>query len=154
MNRAALILLALSFAAPPLLAQQPKTADERAVWALIESSATAEPKMMDDIVFVSGAYPKPMIGRNAIDPRDSSMANADTAMRRRSAVVQAVHPQRVVVSRSGDMAYGFALFDMKFDQPDTAGHIEHVSFSGSQLTVWRRVGGEWRLAASFNRPNE
>jgi hypothetical protein len=53
----------------------------------------------------------------------------------------------VAVSKSGDMAHGFALFD-------GAGRPEHVKFEGSQLTVWRKVSGEWLLAAAFNRPNE
>jgi len=49
---------------------------------------------------------------------------------------------------------GLASFNMEFDRPDSTGKPEHVKFDGSQLTVWRKIGGERRLAASFNRPNE
>jgi ketosteroid isomerase-like protein len=66
-----------------------------------------------------------------------------------------IRPQRVVVSKSGDLAYGFAYFDMEFDRPDSTGQgTEHVKFEGSQLSVWRKVGGEWKLDAVFSRPNE
>jgi ketosteroid isomerase-like protein len=66
-----------------------------------------------------------------------------------------MRPQRVVVSRSGDLAYGFAFFDMTFDRPDSSGkQMEHVKCEGSQLSVWRKVGGQWRLDAVFSRPNE
>jgi ketosteroid isomerase-like protein len=82
------------------------------------------------------------------------MANADARMKKRSAVAIKTRPQRVAISKSGDMGYGFALFDMEYDQPDSTGDPEHVKFEGSQLTVWRKVAGEWLLAAAFNRPNE
>ena len=138
----------------PLCAQQPATADEKAVWTLIESYGKTRPKETDDIIFVSGAYPRPIIGKRKIEAADTSMANADARMKKRSAVVLKTRPQKVAVSKSGDMAYGFALFDMEYDQPDSTGRPEHVKFEGSQLTVWRKVAGEWLLAAAFNRPNE
>ena len=155
MTRSLLAVMMAAVIAPVSLpAQQPTTANEKAVWALIESSAKTPPKVTDDIVFVSGAYPRPLVGRARFEPSDTAMANADAQMQKRSAQVLATHPQKVVVSKSGDMAYGFSLFNMEFDRPDSTGKNEHVKFEGSQLTVWRKMGGEWRLAASFNRPNE
>ena len=146
-------MLAVGAICVPLRAQEVRTAEEKAVWALIESSGQALPKVMDDVILVSGAYPRPIIGRQS-KPSDTGMAEAEAEMKKRSAVVLKTRPQRVVVAKAGDMAYGFALFDMEFDRPDSAGKSEHVKFEGSQLTVWRKVGGEWLLAASFNRPNE
>jgi hypothetical protein len=43
---------------------------------------------------------------------------------------------------------------MEIDRPDSASKTEHVKFEGSQVSVWRKIRGGWRLAASFNRPNE
>src|SRR5215831_10102394 len=129
----------------PLGAQQAETADAKAVWALIESSGETQPKVTDDIIFVAGPYPRPIIGRDKFEARDRG---------KRLHIVLKDRPQKVVVAKGGDMAYGFSLFDMEFDQSDSAGKLEHVKFEGSQLTVWRKVGGEWRVAASFNRPNE
>ena len=146
-------MLAMGATCVPLRAQRVRTSDEKAVWALIESSGQTWPKVMDDVIYVSGAYPRPIIGRK-IEPSATGMAEADAEMKKRSGVVLKTRPQKVVVAKAGDMAYGFALFEMEFDRPDSAGKSEHVKFEGSQLTVWRKADGEWRLAASFNRPNE
>ena len=147
-------MLALGANWVPLCAQETRTADQKAAWALIESSGKTRPNVTDDFIFVSGAYPRPIIGRQKFAPNDTGMANAEAEMRKRSGEVVKTHPQKVVVSKAGDMAYGFASFNMEFDRPDSAGKSEHVKFEGSQLTVWRKIGGEWRLAASFNRPND
>ena len=134
-------------------AQQPQTKAEREVWALIQASDTANPKTTDSIIFVSGAYPRPIIGRG--QPRDSATQSAQKEAEKRSKMSRKIRPQRVVVSKSGDLAYGFAYFDMEFDRPDSTGkRTEHVKFEGSQLSVWRKVGGEWKLDAVFSRPNE
>ena len=106
------------------------------------------------MIFVSGAYPRPIIGQGKIDPSDRAMTEADADVAKRTHKVRKTRPQKVVVSSAGDMAYGFSLFDMEFDRPDSSGKNEHVKFEGSQLTVWRKIGGQWLLAASFNRPNE
>jgi ketosteroid isomerase-like protein len=112
------------------------------VWALIESSGKTRPNVTDDVIFVSGAYPRPIIGRQKFAPKHTGMANAEAEMRKRSGEVVETHPEKVVVSKAGDMAYGFASFNMEFDRPDSAGKSEHVKFEGSQLTVWRKIGGE------------
>ena len=135
------------------IAQQPQGKAEREIWMLIQATDTANPKTTDSIIFVSGAYPRPIIGRG--QPRDSATQTAQKETEKRSKMSRKIRPQRVVVSKSGDLAYGFAYFDMEFDRPDSAGQgTEHVKFEGSQLSVWRKVGGEWKLDAVFSRPNE
>ncbi len=57
---------------------------------------------------------------------------------------------RLVISQSGDMAEEFGNFTLSFDQPDKT----HISFDGSYLRVWRKIGGEWLEDAYFARPNE
>lgn len=128
--------------------------DERVVRSLIENFHESSKQTTDDVIFVSGAYPKPMIGRQAISASDTAMTSAQVAHRKRSHERLKTRVQRVEVSQSGDMAYGFALFDLEFDRPDSTGKKEHVKFEGSQLTVWRKDQGQWRLAAAFMRPNE
>ena len=135
-----------------LSAQQSQ--DERAVRQLIENWKASGKPTTDDVIFVSGALPRPMIGRQAITASDTAMRNAQAETRKRTNEKLKTRVQRVEVSKSGDMAYGFALFDLEFDHPDSAGKKEHVKFEGSQLTVWKKAGGQWRMAASFNRPNE
>jgi ketosteroid isomerase-like protein len=151
------MLLMLSVTALPYgsaaAQQQPKGKAERELWALIQATDTSNPKTTDSVIFVSGAYPRPIIGRG--QPRDSATQFAQKETEKRSEMNRKIRPQRVVVSKSGDLAYGFAYFDMEFDRPDSTGQgTEHVKFEGSQLSVWRKVGGEWKLDAVFSRPNE
>jgi ketosteroid isomerase-like protein len=73
----------------------------------------------DDVIFVSGAYPKPMIGRQAIPASDTAMTSAQSETRKRSNQRLKSRVQRVEVSKGGDMAYGFALFNLEFDRPDS-----------------------------------
>ena len=48
------------------------------------------------------------------------------------------------------MAYEYSDFTMSYDLADTK---EHQVFDGSLLRVWKKVDGEWRIAATFARPN-
>ena len=75
-------------------------------------------------------------------------------MNRRKNVTIRVHPQRVEVARSGDLAYSYSNFEMEFDEPGKSNRLEHTKFSGSTLNVWKKVNGKWLIAASFNRPDE
>lgn len=148
-----LLICILTFAyASTLTAQQSQ--DEQAVRKLIDNFHVSSKTATDDVIFVSGAYPRPIIGRQAISASDTAMIDAQGETRKRSNERRKSRVQRVEVSKAGDMAYGFALFDMEFDRPDSTGKQEHVKFEGSQLTVWKKLQGQWRLAAAFMRPND
>src|SRR5215471_8077094 len=85
MTRSFLVaILAVGATCVPLGAQQAGSADENAVRALIESSGETKPKVMDDFIFVAGAYPRPIIGRGQIDASDTAMAEADAERKKRS----------------------------------------------------------------------
>ena len=99
-------------------------------------------KPTEDSIFVSGAYPRPMIGR--------AVQEAVGRTRDRSNVSQKGEVVRLAISQSGDMAEEFGNFTMSFDKPDKT----HISFDGSYLRVWRKIKGEWLEDAFFARPNE
>ena len=104
-------------------------------------------KFTEDAIFVSGAYPRPIIGRQqreAARPRQEEIARSRPNQSRKSEV------QRLVVSQSGDMAYEFGNFTISYDAPDK----KRAGFNGSYLRVWRKIGGEWKVDAFFARPNE
>jgi len=104
-------------------------------------------KYTGDNFFWSGAYDKPMIGKSeqaegrrkaeAEEPRKNE-ANAD-------------HPQRVVVSKSGDMAYEYGDGEMSYDERKTG---KHVSFQLGYLRVWKLVDGQCKVAATMVKPVE
>jgi ketosteroid isomerase-like protein len=99
-------------------------------------------KYTEDSIFVSGAYPRPLMGRAAHEQAQSSRR-----LTNRSVKDEVV---RLVVSQSGDMAEEFGNFTLSFDNPDKT----HTSFNGSYLRVWRKTDGEWKVDAFFARPNE
>jgi ketosteroid isomerase-like protein len=138
-------------------ARQPTTDAERRIWRLMTQEGGVRAPLTDDAVLVSGAFPKPVfVGARArtAAARDSATASADSAVSQRRNESTHVYPIRVEVSRSGDLAYGLALFAMSFERPDSAGKTMHVSFEGTQMSIYRKVGGQWHLAAMFARPNE
>jgi hypothetical protein len=141
MIRLALALTRTLGVASPLVGQG-NSADEKAIWALIQNPDGRGSLETDSITFVSGAYPRPIIGKRV--STHSGTAGAHQAVQRRSNVKRTVRPQRVVASKGGDMAYGFAYFAMEFDRPDGTGKTEHMKFEGTNLTVWRKIDGKWR----------
>ena len=124
-------------------------ADEQTIRDLIrqEEEGKQAIKYTDDSIFVSGAFPQPLIGlegRRAAQPRRDELAKIRLNAKTKREV------KRLVVSQSGDLAYDFGNFQMSYDTPEK----KHVSFEGSYLRVWRKVGGEWKIDAFFNRPNQ
>jgi ketosteroid isomerase-like protein len=104
-------------------------------------------KYTDDSIFVSGAFPRPIIGRKQFDamkPRREEMKKARPNEKMKSDI------QRLVISQSGDLAYEYGDFNVSFDSKNK----KRTGFSGSYLRVWRKVNGEWLVDAFFARPNE
>ena len=138
----------------------PRTADEHAVWSLVTHGVPAGTTPPDGAIFVSGAYPHPLLlgaagsasAAGSLRPASNgATASSDPEQRRNS--VTHMYPVRVVVSQSGDLAYAVALFDLAYDRPDSTGQLAHVRFEGTHMSAWRKMGGRWQAVASFNRPN-
>ena len=104
-------------------------------------------KYTDDNFFWSGAYDKPMIGK-AEHEEGRKKVEAEEP---RKNEVDADHPQRVVVSKSGDMAYEYGSGEMSFDEQKTG---KHVSFQVGYLRVWKSVDGQCEVAATMVKPIE
>ena len=118
--------------------------DEQLLRKLIQESNEGKNviKRIEDSIFVSGAFPHPMIG-HAVEEALGSRKDRSNESRKGEVV-------RLVISQSGDMAEEFGNFRLSFDQPDK----KHISFDGSYLRVWRKINGEWLEDAFFARPNE
>jgi hypothetical protein len=102
-------------------------------------------KYTDDSFFSSGGYDKPIIGKAE---REKAKEKAE-AEEPRTNEVDADHPQRVVVSKSGDMAYEYGAGEISFDDQKTG---KHVSFQTGYLRVWTSVNGQCEVAATIVKP--
>jgi ketosteroid isomerase-like protein len=122
-------------------------AEEQAIRALVAKQGTpGAAKQTDDVIFVSGAYARPVVGR-----REEVQPLPGAKMEQRRNVKSDIRVQRIEVAQAGDLAYEYSDFTQSYDRADTT---VHTSFEGSVLRVWKKVDGEWRIAAMFARPNE
>jgi ketosteroid isomerase-like protein len=144
--RLALVLTATMFSVPAPQAQKADvTADAAAIRALLDAGQTP---MSADAIFWSGAYPRPMVGaedRDRVKPFPEGRIEQRTNQKRTNDLV------RLEVAASGDLAYEFSNFSLSYDLNDTT---QHVAFTGSVLRVWKKVNGQWRVAAAFLRPHD
>ncbi len=101
----------------------------------------------DDDFFWTGAYDKPMVGKTE-QAEGRKKAEAEEP---RKNEVNADHPQRVVVSKSGDLAYEYGTGEMSYDEQKTG---KHTSFQLGYLRVWKLVDGQCKVAATMVRPIE
>jgi ketosteroid isomerase-like protein len=118
-------------------------AEEAAIRALIASDARLS--HTEDEVFWSGAYKRPVVGSEKPEPYPESAAG-----KRRNQKNTVTTIDRLEVAASGDMAWEFSHSTLEWDQEgDPSGH---VSVAAAELRVWKKVGGEWKVAAFFARP--
>ena len=126
-------------------------AEEAATRALV-ARMQAEPRAArrtDDAVFVSGLYPRPIVYRGgqraeSVQPVPEARAEQRRNTQSRDEIV------RLEVAAAGDMAYEFGNGTLSYDMADTN---ERGTIRTSYLRVWKKVDGEWRIAAEFRRPN-
>jgi ketosteroid isomerase-like protein len=114
-------------------------ADEAAIRAAI-----TEGKMphTDDWIFWSGAYKRPFVGS------EKGELFSPDAIRKNQ--VHKLDIQRIEVSASGDLAYEFSYGATEYDLDGPP--MRHVAFKNAILRVWKKVNGEWKIAAEFARP--
>jgi ketosteroid isomerase-like protein len=98
----------------------------------------------EDAFFFSGALDEPVIGTAAADK-----AFKPVAANRKNEQYDPGHPDRIVVTPSGDMAYEYGTEHMSFDQRDTG---EHRDFTAAYLRVWKNVDGKCKIAAAMFEP--
>lgn len=76
-------------------------------------------KVADDSFFWSGAFDKPLIGKAE---REEGAKKLEVEAPRKNQV-SAQHPQRIDVSKSGDMAYEYGTGELSFDDQKTGKHV-------------------------------
>ncbi len=108
----------------------------------IESRQT---QYTDDLIFWSGAYDHPIIGKTNVESQGAGIAKTRKNEKRGPEKIE-----KLVVSTSGDLAYEYGATTLEFDDAQTG---THASFTPTHLRVWKRENGAWKLAAAFVRPN-
>lgn len=132
-------VLSLALGLVPLHAADLK-ADEAAIRAAI-----TEGKMphTDDLIFWSGPYKRPFVGSEK-----GELFSPDAGIRKNQ--VHKFDIQRIEVSASGDLAYEFSYGTVEYDLDGP--RMRHVAVKNAVLRVWKKVNGEWKIAAEFARP--
>jgi hypothetical protein len=117
-------------------------AEEAAIRRLI-GAENSNP--LPDHVFWSGAYRRPTVGNERSEPTGgpASLPNRVPGSQKSTTV-----PIRIVVADSRDLAYEYSRTTIEYDLKTG----EHRKIDTGVLRVWQKVGGEWREAASFERP--
>ncbi len=133
-------ILLLALGASLLRAADAKT-EEAAIRAAI---AAGQEKPTDDQIFWSGPYKRPFIRPEKGD------AFPDEDFSKRVNEQFTTDVQRIEVAASGDLGYEFSYETLAYDLAGTP--AQHVAFKIGVLRVWKKVGGEWRVAALFARP--
>jgi ketosteroid isomerase-like protein len=133
-------ILLLLLAGPLLHAADLKT-EEAAIRAAI---ASGQAKTTDDEIVWTGAYERPFVRPN----KGVEVPGSDVSKRRNEKHTTDV--QRIEVAESGDLAYEYSFSTLEYDLPGPP--QQHVAFKTGLLRVWKKVNGDWNLAAVFARP--
>ena len=156
LHRVPLALLFVALLVAPWLhsawtarADQPAAADDKkAIRQLIRKEDEGERiKWTEDGIVATGLTPKPLVGKKAAQEFRSKW---EAVRKQRPNSKTKTTVERLVIAKSGDLAYEYSSFRMEWDGPDG----KRTGFTGSLLRVWRKVDGQWFAEAMFARPNE
>jgi hypothetical protein len=136
---------------------QSLSADERAIRDLIARYDNGESvSRTDDVIYWTGDFKRPTVGSQQpealpADQRPSSARVPGSPSERVPGGRRRVTtPVRIEIARSGDLAYEFSDSELRFDLKN--GERESA-IPASVLRVWKKDGGQWKIAAMFARPH-
>lgn len=139
--RLSLLIFCLGFSTAALVGQC-SNVDVKAEEAKIrEMMKTGRAVFTEDSVRWNGAYKRPSVGAQ------ESEAFPDAALGKRKNQKSASSIQRVEVAACGDMAWLYSTGTLDYDVDQG-----HVSFERAELTVLKKIDGQWKVAAMFARP--
>ena len=139
------------------MSAEAQSADERAIRDLIARYDKGESvTRTDDAIFWSGEFKRPTVGsqkREALpaDRRPSSArVPGSPSARVPGSRRRVTTPVRIEIAKSGDLAYEFSNSELIFDLQN--GERE-AAIPSSVLRVWKKDGGQWKIAVMFARPH-
>lgn len=137
------MFFALLLAPASVMAQAPVCSEQKIQAAVQKPSL----KYSDDSFFWSGAFDKPLIGK-AQQQAEVAKARKDEP---RKNELSGDHPQRIVIAKSGDMAYEYGTGKLSYDEAKTG---KHIAFQTAYVRVWKSANGECQVAAFLVMPIE
>ena len=123
--------------------------DEAAIRSIISrsnESGTALPAMPGH-VFWSGAYKAPVMGAEKPVERGGPGAPSNRVPGSQKVTTTV---NKLEIAKAGDMAWEYSTNRTSYEVKGSG----KTEFSASSLRVWRKDGGEWKVAAQFIRPHE
>src|SRR5580765_3966843 len=138
MKTVALLCTGLFFLSISGFSAEPN-ADEKALRDMVRQQSEGKNVITytGEAIFVSGLYPRPMIGKAR---SEQEKALAEQTKESRPNQTTKFDIVRLVVSKSGDMAEEFGNFKIEFDGQGN----QRTGFEGSYLRVWQKVNGTWK----------
>ena len=135
-------ILSLSVSAS---AQNDVAAERRALEEIIARGPTQE-HFAENTIFAGGRYNRPFMSFAELRAEEEKVGPVIDARRpnekRESKLV------RLDVSQAGDMAYEVRSNSASWDGPDG----KPAGFDATQLRVWRKIDGQWRIVATVIHP--
>ena len=136
---------------------QSQSADERAIRELIARYDKGESvTRTGDVIVWTGEFKRPTVGPQTpealpADQRPSSARIPGSPSERVPGSRRRVTtPVRIEIATSGDLAYEFSNSELSFDLKNAE---REVAIPASVLRVWKKDGGQWKIAAMFARPH-
>ena len=141
MSSLAAVLALLTIVAPQCSAQQAETCSESTVR---QKSDKPIPEVAADDIYLNSTNSKqPVTGKQEFEKFRSTLLAA-----RKNIKPTRYFPERIVPSKSGDMAYDYGKAHVEYDLANTG---QHISYDFEYLRVWKVSAAVCRLSASFSR---
>ncbi|MFQ5704533.1 MAG: YybH family protein [Gemmatimonadales bacterium] len=129
---------------PDLAAEEQAIRDLDRRW--VDAVALQDTMSIADIYAVDGYFMPANAAR--IDGRDA-IRSAWAELFQESNLSLTFQPTEIVVAQSADMAYDIGTYSIGMDGPE--GRIED---EGKYVVVWKKVNGEWKVAADIFNSNK
>ena len=136
------------------MSAEAQSAGERAIRDLIARYDKGESvARTDDEILWTGEFKRPTAGSQKREPvpadRQPSARVPGSPSRVLGSRRRVTTPVRIEIAKSGDLAYEFSNSELRFDLEN--GELDAIPLS--VLRVWKKDGGQWKIAAMFARPH-
>ncbi|HET9833385.1 MAG TPA: nuclear transport factor 2 family protein [Vicinamibacterales bacterium] len=131
---------------------QSPSADERAIRDLIARYDRGEVARTEDMIVFSGDLKRPRVGSQKPDelPPNRQPSARIPPERVPFSRRRVTTPVRIEIAQSGDLAYEFSNSELSFELRKGG----RAAIDSSVLRVWKKDGGQWKIAAMFARPHD